>query len=94
VVCIDELSTYYLAHEISGVWQGLTIMLPETYWPDRFGHQTPAQLAVELRRIARTADPRKYRKRPTRATQRSTRAPCQPRSHVSTARILANATHE
>jgi len=91
---VDELSTYYLAHEISGVWQGLNIMLPETYWQARFGNQTPAQLAVELRRIARAVDVRKYRKRPATATQRSARPPCQPRAHVSTARILASATHK
>jgi Transposase DDE domain len=90
----DELSTYYLAHEISGVWQGLMIMLPDSFWRARFAEQSPAQLALELSAIAHAADLQKYRKRPPNTTARSARSPCQPTSHVATARILAKTKHK
>lgn len=90
----DELSTYYLAHEIAGVWQGLMIMLPDSFWQVRFAEQSPAQLALELSTIAHAADLQKYRKRPPNTTPRSARSPCQPTSHVATARVLAKTKHK
>lgn len=84
----DEWSAYHLAHEIAAVWQGLKIMLPDSFWQSRFGRQTPAQLAEELRRLARAANRGKYRKRPQNATRRAQALPTMPGSHVATARLL------
>lgn len=84
----DEWSAYYLAHEISAVWQGMKIMLPDSFWQSRFGRQTPEQLADELRRLAQAANRGKYRKRPQNATRRAQAPPTMPGSHVATARVL------
>jgi hypothetical protein len=90
----DEYSTYYLAHEISGVWQGLMIMLPESFWQAKFADQTPAQFARTLRKIASSANVQKYRKRPPSATGRTARPPSKPGTHVATARVLAKIKHK
>jgi IS4 transposase len=90
----DEYSTYYLAHEISGVWQGLMIMLPESFWQAKFADQTPDRLARALRKIASTANVQKYRKRPPSATGRTARPPSKPGTHVATARVLAKIKHK
>jgi hypothetical protein len=88
---VDELSTYYLADEIAGIWRGMTVVLPETFWQEKFALLTPEELARSLTELAGRADISKYRKRPPSPKRVERQPPCQPGSHVSTARVLEEA---
>jgi IS4 transposase len=88
---IDELSTYYLADEIAGMWRGMMVVLPEPFWKQKFAPLTPGELARSLRELAGRADLSKYRKRRPSPKQAERQRPCQPGSHVSTARVLEEA---
>jgi IS4 transposase len=84
----DDLSTYYLADEIAGTWRGMAVVLPEQFWQDKFASLTPRELARCLTQLAGRADLRKYRKRLPSPKRAERQRPCQPGSHVSTARVL------
>jgi hypothetical protein len=84
------VSTYYLAHEIAGVYQGMMIALPAEQW-EPLQQLTPARLAALLKDLASQARLPAY--------QRHARGPKKPRPerphrkdqpHVSTARLIAN----
>jgi hypothetical protein len=86
----QNVSTYYLASEIKGVYQGMMIAIPPAEW-EPFRQMTVAQLAALLKALANQADLSAY--------QRSRRGPKKPRParihskgkpHVSTARLIAN----
>lgn len=85
---VDELSTYYVADEIAGMWRGIAVVLPDEFWQQRFASLTSGELAQCLRELARRADLSKYKKRPPSAKRASRPPPCQPGSHVSTAWVL------
>jgi IS4 transposase len=89
--CIDELSTYYLADEIAGMWRGMMVVLPEPFWKQKFASLTAGELARSLTELASRADVSKYRKRRPSPKQADRERPCQPGSHVSTARLLEEA---
>lgn len=85
-----EFSTYYLAAEIKGVYQGMGIALPEQEW-EPFHTMSLARFVEMLKELARRVDLARYK--------RSRRGPKKPRPartgskykpHVSTARLLAN----
>jgi hypothetical protein len=86
----EKVSTYYLAHEIAGVYQGMMIALPAEHWQP-WQRLTVAQLAVRLKDLASKARLAAYRRHP-----RGPKKPRPPRTHhkdqphVSTARLLAN----
>jgi hypothetical protein len=89
----QELSDYWLAEEVSGIWRGLEIAVPDAWW-ERFGRLPAAALARWLRGVARGVDLRRYRKAP--------RGPKKPRPtparagrfrHVATAKLLAQKRH-
>ena len=86
----DELSTYYLADEVAGTWRGMMVMLPEPFWARKFADLSPVELANVLKDLAGRADMAKYRQRPPSRKRSPRKPPCQPGSHVSTARILQN----
>lgn len=88
---IDELSTYYMADEIAGMWRGMMVILPEPFWREKFAPLTPEELARSLADLAGRADMSKYRKRPRSPKRAERQRPCQPGSHVSTARVLEKA---
>jgi hypothetical protein len=84
------VSTYYLAHEIAGVYRGMMIALPAEQW-EPLQQLTPARLAALLKDLASQARLPAY--------QRHARGPKKPRPerphrkdqpHVSTARLIAN----
>ena len=86
----ENVSTYYLIHEIKGVYQGMMIALPDAEWR-HFREMTIAQLAEALKALASKA--------PLSAYQRHPRGPKKPRPerihykdkpHVSTARLIAD----
>ena len=86
----DELSTYYLADEIAGTWRGMMVVLPEPFWKQKFADLTAVELADVLKNLAGRVDMAKYRQRPASRKRSARKPPCQPGSHVSTARILQN----
>jgi hypothetical protein len=88
-----EVSSYYLAEHIKSGYEGILIALPSEYWPSA-QDSLPRELAQRLLRLARRISPRQV------AT--SKRAPkidkpkgyvdgATARSHVSMARVLAEA---
>jgi hypothetical protein len=85
---IDELSTYYLADEVAGTWRGMMMVLPEPFWKQKFADLSAVELADVLKNLAGRVDMAKYRQRPSSKKRPARKPPCQPGSHVSTARIL------
>jgi IS4 transposase len=90
----DELSTYYLANEIAGNWQGMMVVLPDIFWEKKFAALNAEDLARCLTELASRADVSKYHKRPPSQKRLPRQPPCQPGSHVSTARILEINKHK
>ncbi len=85
-----HVSSYYLAGEIAGTWQGLAIAVEDPIWSHRFADATASQMARFLLRAAKLVDLSTFQKHP--------RGPKKPppkktsgkkRKHVSIARILA-----
>lgn len=85
----DDLSTYYLANEISVIYAGMMIVLPPEFWRARYREMSISRLAAELLSLAAGIPPRRFRK--------NRRGPKRPppdlgpktnRNHVSTKRIL------
>jgi len=84
-----ELSTYYLADEISAAYHGMMIVLPPEFWRRRFGKLSDSAMAARMLELAHEVDWSRFRKH--------RRAPKKPppdigtktnRNHVSTKRVL------
>lgn len=84
----DTLSTYHLAENIAGTWQGLNLLLDESFWNERFQYLTPTELASRLRTLALQVPIADFCKRPTKLQRSPTRRPPMPGRHVATARLL------
>jgi Transposase DDE domain len=85
----DDLSTYYIANEVSTLWRGIDLMTPQSLWDDQFGKLAPPALADRLRVLAANVNVRNLRKRPPSQRPSKRTSPSKPGSHVSTAKILA-----
>lgn len=86
----ETVSTYYLTHEIKGVYQGMMIALPDAEWK-QFRDLTIAQLAVKLKELASKASLSAYKRHPRGPKKpRPERIHYKDKPHVSTARLLAN----
>ena len=84
-----NVSMYAIADEISGVWRGMEIAVPNEVWTEVFADLTPRQLVRQLRILAQKAELSRY------TTHKwSPKGPKQKRisgnrgNHVSTQRIL------
>ncbi|MGH8678388.1 MAG: transposase [Burkholderiales bacterium] len=85
----SKLSTYYLADEVSGVWRGMEIAIPEAHWEETFGTLTPKQLVAKLLWLARKVDLRQfYTNRWTPKRPQPKRISGNRGNHVSTHEIL------
>jgi hypothetical protein len=84
----QHVSTYYLANEVTSIWQGMEIAVPESEWNGRYTDLAAKSLAKTLVEMARHTDLRHYQKHPRGpkkpGPKRRGTAP-----HVSTARLLA-----
>jgi hypothetical protein len=83
-----QMSSYYVADEMSMTWRGMAVAVPDEQWlPYR---QADAQaLAGLLLAVARHVDPVKYKKHATRPKKKAKKAPPKaPRKHSATARLL------
>lgn len=85
----QEVSNYYLAHEVSGIWLGMATLLPVAFWEERFASQTPSQMAVFLLKSARQIRLEAFRKHPRGPKKKPPDEPSKKgRKHVATQRIL------
>ena len=85
----DELSLYYIAHEVSTLWRGIDLLTPQSLWDEQFGKLTASELADRLRTLATHVNLRAFRKRPPNQRPPKRTSPSKPGSHVSTAKVLA-----
>lgn len=85
----EKLSVYYVCDEIAATHRGLSIAVAPTYWTRKYANLTPARLARELLRLARTVRLDRYRKHKRGPKKPLVKMNKQHRSHVSTARVLA-----
>lgn len=84
-----NLSSYYLADEISGVWRGMAIAIPAEHWRSTFSSLTPKQLASRLKWLAKRVELRSfYTNRWSPKRPPPTRLPADRGSHISTHREL------
>jgi hypothetical protein len=84
----EKLSFYYLCDEVAATSRGLSIALPDEYWCRKYANLTPARLARELVRIAKTVQLDRYRKHKRGPKKPTTKMNKKRRNHVSTARVL------
>jgi IS4 transposase len=85
----EELSSYYLADEISAAYYGMMIVLPPPFWRKRYARleaQAMAQKLLELAGNVKWARFRKTRRGPKKPPPNV--GPKTNRNHVSTKRIL------
>jgi hypothetical protein len=82
-----NISVYYLADEVSRVWEGMDIAIDRKSWDRQFGSLSPPQLARSLKAIARHAELRRYRKH-SRGPKKPRPKRTGPRTQVSTARHI------
>lgn len=84
----NDLSTYYLAHEIAAAYYGMMIVLPPAFWRSRYRNLAPSELAGHLLDLAKQVPWKRFKK--------STRGPKKPppdggtktnRNHVSTNKL-------
>lgn len=86
----EKVSTYYLAAELKGVYQGMMIALPAADWQP-FQSMSAAHLATVLKALARRVDLSQYARSPRGPKKpRPARRHCKTKPHVSTARLIAN----
>ncbi len=86
----EKVSTYYLAAEVKGVYQGMMIALPTADWQP-FQGMSVTQLAVVLKALAYRVDLSRYERSPRGPKKpRPARRHCKTKPHVSTARLIAN----
>lgn len=87
---IEQISGYYLAEEISAIYGGMMIVLPEEFWTERYAHLTPKQMANDLLRLAKRINITRFRKRIRKTRNPTPKRTGDYRAHVSAARILAS----
>lgn len=84
-----NLSTYYLADEISGVWRGMEIAIPSSHWTEAFAGLSAPQLARKLLWLAKKVELRQFYTNPwTPKRPQPKRTSGNRGNHVSTHRLL------
>ena len=63
---VSQCSTYYMAHDIQSVWEGMQIAIPQETWTSSFGGLSITALSSELLTLARHVRLTRYRKARTR----------------------------
>ena len=85
----QKFSSYYLADEVSGVWRGMGISIPQTHWERTFATLTPKQLSIKLRWLARKVNVEQFLTNPwTPKRPQPKRISGNRGNHVSTFKIL------
>ena len=84
-----ELSGYYLADELSGVYRGMEIAIPNEYWLE-FRDLSAKQLIRILKMLAKKVNLARFRKHPRGPKKPVPKRKSDPKHpHVSTARLIA-----
>ncbi|WP_013321243.1 IS4 family transposase [Gloeothece verrucosa] len=86
-----EISSYYLADEIRGIYRGMMIAIPAQEWTI-FAKMSLIELTAELKRLASLVNLTVFvchPRSPKKTRRRFKRTPPTKRPHVSTAKILA-----
>ena len=84
----EQMSAYYMADEMGGVYRGMMIAIPEPHWRV-FAQMTAQDFACVLMQLAQNINLQRFRKHtrgPKKPTEKRHYEPAHP--HVSTARIL------
>lgn len=85
-----ELSGYYLADEISSVYQGMLIAISEEYWVE-FRKLSTAQLIKLLKMLSKKVKLSRFKKHPRGPKKPKPKRVFDPKHpHVSTAKLIAN----
>ena len=85
----NTLSGYYVADEISGVYQGMMIAISDEHWIV-FQQMTTSEMVTVLQQLARNVKLSRFRKHPRGPKKpQPKRKSCKNNPHVSTARLLA-----
>ncbi|MGC1492622.1 MAG: transposase [Candidatus Acidiferrum sp.] len=87
----QSISTYYLALEVSGAYEGMMVAIGEKYWTKTYRDLTPSEMARELVRIAGNMNPARYRKHKRSTKPNRAKLKKKGRQHKSTARLLNSA---
>jgi len=83
-----QMSAYYMADEMGGVYRGMMIAIPESHWRV-FAQMSAQDFACVLRQLAENINLERFRKHtrgPKKPTAKRHYDPAHP--HVSTARVL------
>lgn len=83
-----KFSFYYLADEISGMWRGMEVVIPDAHWAAAFATKTPQQMAKALLWLARRVNIDRFLTNPQSKKKRKKPRPIKHGGHVSTLRIL------
>jgi hypothetical protein len=83
-----DVSSYYLAEELSAVAGGLAIAVDVTWWTEMYAELTAEQLTHRLKGLAQRIDPRRFRKRTRKTRNPPHKRTGDHRDHLSAARIL------
>jgi len=84
----DELSIYYVSNEIKSAREGMDVAIDKGYWLDRYSHKTHKQVAVDLKRIAKSIHLKKYKKNKWTPKTKKKKQDKTNRQHASTCKLL------
>jgi IS4 transposase len=82
-----EVSGYYVAQELSGVYAGMMIAIPSPHW-EQFRDMPASRLAALLRGLAARVKLERFEKHPRKPTKKPTPKVRDDGPHLSTARLL------
>lgn len=89
-LALADISTYYLAEELSAIGGGLAIAVDSTWWQAQYGSLTAKQMSQRLIDLAKRLNPKRFRKRVRKTRSPPLKRTGDYRDHLSAARILAN----
>ena len=85
----EEVSGYYVANELSAVYPGMMIAIPENHW-QIFGRMKPQEFADMLRFLASKVNLRRFKKHPRGPKKpQPKRTYDQKHPHASTFRLIS-----
>lgn len=84
----EDFSFYYAANEIASVIEGMSVILDENFWHQKYGQLTPSKMAIELKRLAGNVNLTKFKKNKWKKKSRPPNKSKKNRKHESTFKIL------
>jgi hypothetical protein len=85
----QQLSTYYMAHEIASTAEGMSVVVDGEFWLARYASLTPTKMAAQLKSLARNIRLSKFKKHKWSPKQKGKKKMNKKhRGHQSTFRVL------